>query len=790
MKQKKLTARLQHDAFTTAATKLVVCPQVIPSSTVWQRLRTVILCFGLLFLTMTSARAATWYVDNAATGSNIGTSWANAWTAFSSIVWGSSGVKAGDKLYISGGTTSKTYTTALTVGASGTAGNPITIALDAANASHNGTVIFNTAGITLQKNYVTLDGNVNGVSHLVITNIYNAGDRVAAWAISDYSFGTTGVKIYYVTVARCNNGINLSGSTGYEIGHCLFTNILGDAAIMVIQSTGGFDANLIYSNRFYVPGWGADRIQCGNGNSIFGNYFSSSLSTGSEIRGQHPDTIQVAGQYNKIYNNDFVDGGDSDIDFSWSYAWGHYDHLWIYNNVFRTTSNRASYHTDAYPDYIRFYGDPGTKKPILTMQDVKICNNTFVDNPYYDAVHFYGYNGSPTASGNEIKNNLFYNCGPNSSTRALLISQSSGFTSESWSLDGNLYYYPGSAGAYLAVNGSVQTASSWIAAQEAHGKTNAPFFVRYAAYEADNDFHLASSDTAARNAGVNLSSYFTTDKDSNPRGTTWSIGAYEYGSGGSSTNPVISVSPGSLDFGLMAAGATNYLTFTVKNAGVGTLIGTSSVPTGAFSIISGAVYTLTSGQSSSVTVQFSPTVAGAINQTVTFTGGDGATAIVSGVAVSPPIPGSLTFEAEAGSVTAPFVVASGYIYQTSETSVTAGGRAIYNFTITNAGDYVIQATVNAPNDAANSLFVNIDAEPQDPSMTWQIPITTGFEARIVNAQGNGTFDHPQFVRKVFKLTIGPHQLIIRGREANTQLDRLTLMQLPASPIINGIIPGP
>ena len=61
------------------------------------------------FLTF-STQAANWYVDNVASGSTKnGKSWANAWTSFSSVVWGSSGVIAGDTLFISGGSTSKVY---------------------------------------------------------------------------------------------------------------------------------------------------------------------------------------------------------------------------------------------------------------------------------------------------------------------------------------------------------------------------------------------------------------------------------------------------------------------------------------------------------------------------------------------------------------------------------------------------------------------------------------------------------------------------------------------------------
>ena len=152
------------------------------------------------------------------------------------------------------------------------------------------------------------------------------------------------------------------------------------------------------------------------------------------------------------------------------------------------------------------------------------------------------------------------------------------------------------------------------------------------------------------------------------------------------------------------------------------------------------------------------------------------------VEAPPPATGGLTFEAESGTVTAPFVITNGCIYQPAQTTtVTNGGRAAYSFTVTNAGNYVIQALVNAPNDGANSFYVNIDAEPQDPAMIWDIPLTSGFEQRIVSWRGSGTADADQFVPKVFNLTQGAHQLIIRGREANVQLDLIALLKLPLPP---------
>jgi hypothetical protein len=141
----------------------------------------------------------------------------------------------------------------------------------------------------------------------------------------------------------------------------------------------------------------------------------------------------------------------------------------------------------------------------------------------------------------------------------------------------------------------------------------------------------------------------------------------------------------------------------------------------------------------------------------------------------PPLMPSLSFEAEAGQILFPFVVSGGAVSQSTNTMTPSlGGAARYRFNITQPADYIVRVAVNATNVNADSLFINIDADPTDPVMIWDIGVTTGIEERIVSWRGNGTFDTPQFSPKIFSLAAGEHTLTIRGREANAAIDRIKI----------------
>jgi hypothetical protein len=126
-------------------------------------------------------------------------------------------------------------------------------------------------------------------------------------------------------------------------------------------------------------------------------------------------------------------------------------------------------------------------------------------------------------------------------------------------------------------------------------------------------------------------------------------------------------------------------------------------------------------------------------------------------------------------------VTNGCISQQARTGPTNGGRAIYRFTITNAGSFVILARVLSPQSATNAFYVNVDREPEEPAMVWDVPRLNEFTNQLVSWRQDPACVNAVFTRKVFALDAGEHQLIIRGGGGGIQLDRFSIIRLPSPP---------
>ena len=716
---------------------------------------------GYLSFSLLSANAATWYVDNTATGTNNGTSWPNAWTSLSSA--SGSSVQAGDTVYISGGPSGSSQTYNVGSGwspKSGTSGGRITYQIGQ-DTNHNGTAIFGGgSGYVLANipSYVNIVGDAgDGQRHFQCSGfgaIMPAGN-ISYQRIAYFSFNSMAGT---VGGGNCVDGGTV---TDWEFDHNYIYNngVNADGVLHADTFSGaGYDQNLIHDNVICSPravgqsNLGTDCMQfSGSGYSIYNNtLISYQTSSWNTSEGQHSDGWQTGGgSYVKIYNN-YIYGFDNTGLYGG--CWGNavsggshiFEHVRIYNNIIDAGGWNAA-------GCIDIAADQGAGS---TFSDIMVLNNA-VHQPAGSqgaGIGFATGDGQGTWTLNVCSNNIIVN--------------------------GNNYAIQ-DQGATTQVsigNNAIIT--------EAQAAT---MFRSYSINSTNNDWHLAVSATPMIGQGANFYSFFTTDKDGNPRPASgaWDIGPCVYntsgggGGGGSSNNPAISISSTSLDFGMVPTNTSTNKVIIVRNTGGGLLSG-SAIVSAPFQIVSGGTYSLGSNQTQTVTVQFKPASAGTFNQTVTFTGGNGASASVAGLAyvVQP----ALTFSSANGTILAPFAVVNmvslagttNYISQSTTTGLSGSGEAVYGFNITNAGNYAVSAQVNAPSTAANSFYVNIDGQPTDPTMIWDPPITSGFTNLLVSWRGSGTDTNNQFVPEIFSLSAGAHQLIVRGREGGAQLANITI----------------
>ena len=687
------------------------------------------MCFvvglSLLLLLSASARlsAATYYVSTAGSDSNPGSQsqpWRTVQKAANTTV-------AGDTVNIATGT----YAENVTISASGSSASPIT---------------FNGPGAV--SSFV-----VRG-AYIVLTNltINGSGAPAVQWS------GNNG----YVTTCT----INGATTRGFNVdaANCTFTNLnfYGLAAACVPMAMGDdCDTILIVNCLFHdTDNDDAFFFVWGKNITIRGNTMTNCQNSGYTSLGIHADFIQtfafsssamssnVVIEQNKILNSNvqcfMLNAANTGITQSPNIRnWE------IRNNIFAGS----------------------VQSGFIDMPYVNVYNNIFYKWGTANAFAFQiGSAAYPSAWANgdnvTIRNNIFLACNASEAATWGWFSKAYGTnTIADHNYFGGINYAAKSVSETGMVNG-----------------VN-PRFVNESAY----DFHLQTN-SPLKDAGVAIAS-FNSDKDgvSRPQGSAWDIGPYEMSSSSSSSpNPVILVSPSSLDFGTVLTNTGANLTLTVQNTGGGTLTGVASVSS-PFQIVSGGTYNLGSNQTQTVTVRFNPTAAGTFNQPISFNGGNGAGATLGGLAyVMQP---SLSFGSSAGSILAPFTVASvgslvgtsSYISQAVTTGLSASGEAIYGFNITTAGNYLISVQVNTPSTSANSFFINIDSQPTDPTMIWDVPVTSGFTNQFVSWRGTGTDTNSEFAPKVFNLSAGTHQLIVRGRESGAQLASITILQMPPAP---------
>jgi hypothetical protein len=518
-----------------------------------------------------------------------------------------------------------------------------------------------------------------------------------------------------IRVSGCNNTL-ISGTT--VDGEWKMSMFLRDTGMIQLMSGSG---NVV-TNCLLINGRDIDVFKTFGGfrivDCVITNFDNPKYSVN-----EHADVMQAyfGGPTGGVFERNFVNNFAGQLgNYDWYQSGVSYNYI-IRNNVFANIGGTC------------FQGNPG----FLWHNNVFYQVATFYG---LGAIHLMNYNSAGNDHryfGTEIRNNVFLQCG-SSGDRSVSFDGS----------DSNIitHNYFGGSG-YAAIGGQ----------GTAFVNGGNPNFVNLAAA----DFRIASGSVLI-DKGTTLPG-FSTDRLGVPRpqGGAWDIGPHEFGSEPVNQAPSVN------------AGADVVFTMPTNTT---TLVGSVSDPEGApvtvtWSKVSGSGTVGFATPTAMTTIaSFSQTGA----YTLRLTASDGTNIVSDEVIVTlnpEPQPASASFEAESGSVTAPFLISGGVVSQSVESGVIDGGRAVYTFRVPASGNYLLVGTVNAPTSSENSLFVSINGEPADPYEIWDIPVTTGYEAREVSWRGNGTSDANEFAPKVFALSAGEHSLIVIGREPNVSLDR-------------------
>jgi len=270
---------------------------------------------------------ATWYLDNAATGTGAGTSWDNAFTNSSQIT--AAVIAPGDIIYVSGGTTSKTYTNTLVSVEAGTAANPIIFRNGQTNG-HNGVAIFPAFNFDVYP-YVILDGARTSsysppASALDYSWTNNIGFRTTRTnATGMYMNGAAGIgnRASYVEIGPIGTTNNIGDI------HGVYINNLNSVSNLVFEymwihdiQNDGINFNSVTANpdafdriivrNCLIETTGDDGVQSvRNGFTL---YRSTLRGHWYPLYNGHPDQLQLSGlssRYLKVVNNFIGDKANS-----------------------------------------------------------------------------------------------------------------------------------------------------------------------------------------------------------------------------------------------------------------------------------------------------------------------------------------------------------------------------------------------------------------------------------------------------------------------------------------------
>jgi hypothetical protein len=279
------------------------------------------------FLAWQKAFAADYYINQTATGSNDATSCANA-KAISYLTGSWSGkVSAGDTVHLCG-----TLTSALTIGASGSSGSPITIKFET-GAKFSAPLWSITGAIYGSSvSYILVDGGTNGI----IENTAN-GTLLANQSTSNgiYFSGSSYIEVKNLTIQNLfvhsymqgsgsppmgSDGIEFDDSSNISAHDCIINNTI--TGILEWDRSGGTNSNIeFYNLTISRCNWGLSIVAIG------GSIVSSVKIHNNDITiGEN--WAQSDGAYH--LNGMYIFGNETDTTFT---------NFWFYNNYIHGPAN-------------------------------------------------------------------------------------------------------------------------------------------------------------------------------------------------------------------------------------------------------------------------------------------------------------------------------------------------------------------------------------------------------------------------------------------------------------------